>query len=124
MTTIAGPVASTTAGEVVDDDDGRVAVWKGIRYGEAPTGALRWAAPVAAHDAVHDPDGVVRAASFGAVSQAVYDGTSLVSTGDAASRGHYPRWRPSKAGLRRFCACDIVNNAGNVDALADDWSGC
>lgn len=64
MTTIAGPVASTTAGEVVGDDDGRLTVWKGIRYGEAPTGALRWAAPVP----TNGWEGVARATSFGAAA--------------------------------------------------------
>lgn len=130
MTPITGPVASTRAGEIVGEDDGRVTVWKGIRYGEAPTGALRWAAPVAAREtggvihattfgaAAPQPDNKViplgdgvrtdedclflnvwrpstaaegrpvmvwlhgGAYTFGAASQAVYDGTALVTTGD------------------------------------------
>lgn len=130
MTMIAGPIASTTSGEVVGGDDGRVTVWKGIRYGEPPIGSARWAAPRAARewegtagatsfgaaapqpvnkvmplgdgvrtdedclflnvwrrsDAAEDRPVMVwlhgGAYTFGAASQAVYDGTSLVTTGD------------------------------------------
>ncbi|MET0698268.1 MAG: carboxylesterase/lipase family protein, partial [Mycobacterium sp.] len=41
------PVVETTAGPVRGSDDGRAAVWKGIRYAAAPSGELRWRAPVA-----------------------------------------------------------------------------
>lgn len=42
------PVVVTAAGAVRGRDDGRVAVWRGIRYGEPPTGRLRWRASVPA----------------------------------------------------------------------------
>lgn len=130
MTMIGSPVAATSTGEVVGEDDGRVAVWRGIRYGVPPTGALRWAAPVATGDqdaiaaastfgsaAPQPANRVIRlgdgirtdedclflnvwrrsdaaegrpvmvwlhggAYTFGAASQPLYDGTSLVTTGD------------------------------------------
>lgn len=39
------PVVETSYGPVRGSDDGRVAVFKGIRYGAPPTGELRWRAP-------------------------------------------------------------------------------
>ncbi|WP_431218587.1 carboxylesterase/lipase family protein [Leifsonia xyli] len=39
------PVVMTTAGAVRGRDDGRVQVWRGIRYGEPPTEERRWRAP-------------------------------------------------------------------------------
>ncbi|MGO4534471.1 carboxylesterase/lipase family protein [Leifsonia sp. 2MCAF36] len=42
------PVVVTAAGAVRGRDDGRVSIWRGIRYADPPTGALRWRAPVAA----------------------------------------------------------------------------
>ncbi|CAN5865101.1 carboxylesterase/lipase family protein [soil metagenome] len=41
------PVVQTASGPVRGTDDGRATVWKGIRYAAAPTGELRWRAPVA-----------------------------------------------------------------------------
>jgi para-nitrobenzyl esterase len=43
---IGHPVVETGAGPVRGIDDGRAKVWKGIRYAAAPTGELRWRAPV------------------------------------------------------------------------------
>ncbi|MGO4593071.1 carboxylesterase/lipase family protein [Leifsonia sp. 2TAF2] len=42
------PVVVAAAGAVRGRYDGRVAAWRGIRYGEPPTGPLRWRAPVPA----------------------------------------------------------------------------
>lgn len=42
------PVVVTAAGAVRGRDDGRVRTWRGIRYAQPPTGALRWRAPVPA----------------------------------------------------------------------------
>lgn len=42
------PVVVTAAGAVRGRDDGRAAVWRGIRYAEPPTGARRWRSPVPA----------------------------------------------------------------------------
>jgi len=39
------PVVETTYGPVRGSDDGRVKMWKGIRYAAAPLGALRFRAP-------------------------------------------------------------------------------
>ncbi|WP_199256028.1 carboxylesterase/lipase family protein [Mycolicibacterium mengxianglii] len=39
------PVVDTDAGPVRGVDDGRVKVWKGVRYAAAPRGELRWRAP-------------------------------------------------------------------------------
>jgi para-nitrobenzyl esterase len=39
------PVVETAYGQVRGVDDGRVAVWKGVRYAAPPTGELRWRAP-------------------------------------------------------------------------------
>ncbi len=50
------------AGTFVGRDAGAVAVWKGIRYAQAPVGPLRWRAPRAAPAAVEP----VEAFSFGA----------------------------------------------------------
>jgi len=43
--TIDNPVAETTYGPVRGTDDGRAAVWKGIRYAAPPVGDLRFRAP-------------------------------------------------------------------------------
>jgi len=43
--TINNPVVETTYGPVRGIDDGRVRVWKGIRYAAAPVGDLRFRAP-------------------------------------------------------------------------------
>lgn len=40
------PMVETTAGPVRGTDDGRVRVFKGIRYAAPPTGSRRWRAPV------------------------------------------------------------------------------
>ncbi|MCW2690767.1 MAG: carboxylesterase [Mycobacterium sp.] len=40
-----GPVVDTRYGPVRGVDDGRVKVWKGIRYAAPPVGDLRWRAP-------------------------------------------------------------------------------
>ncbi|GAA2067676.1 carboxylesterase family protein [Leifsonia soli] len=42
------PVVVTSAGAVRGRDDGRVSTWRGIRYGEPPTGRLRWRSPIPA----------------------------------------------------------------------------
>ncbi|TDP99297.1 MULTISPECIES: carboxylesterase/lipase family protein [unclassified Leifsonia] len=55
------PVVVTSAGAVRGRDDGRVSTWRGIRYGEPPTGRLRWRAPVPAAPW----SGVVDAVAFG-----------------------------------------------------------
>ena len=39
------PVVDTVYGPVRGSDDGRVKVWKGVRYAAAPTGERRWRAP-------------------------------------------------------------------------------
>jgi para-nitrobenzyl esterase len=61
MTEPSSPVIATRAGEVRGTDDGAVSVWKGIRYAEPATGALRWRAPVAAAPW----EGVADASGFG-----------------------------------------------------------
>jgi para-nitrobenzyl esterase len=58
----AGPLAAAPAGSFRGTADGEVRVWRGMRYAEAPTGALRWKPPVAAADA----QGEVAATAFGA----------------------------------------------------------
>lgn len=58
------PVVVTAAGAVRGRDDGRVAVWRGIRYAEPPTGGLRWKAPVPAAPW----HGVADAVAFGPAS--------------------------------------------------------
>ena len=40
------PVVRTTAGPVRGTDDGRVRVFRGVRYAAPPTGERRWRAPV------------------------------------------------------------------------------
>ncbi|MDN4616019.1 carboxylesterase/lipase family protein [Leifsonia sp. F6_8S_P_1B] len=42
------PVVETRSGAVRGTDDGRTAVWRGLRYAEPPVGPLRWRAPVPA----------------------------------------------------------------------------
>src|SRR5690242_5648667 len=64
MPTIAAPVVTTASGDVRGTDDGRVAVWKGIRYAQPPVGELRWRAPVAAEPWA----GVADATAFGAAA--------------------------------------------------------
>ena len=39
------PVVDTVYGPVRGSDDGRVKVWKGVRYAAPPTGERRWRAP-------------------------------------------------------------------------------
>ena len=58
------PVVVTAAGAVRGRDDGRVAAWRGIRYAEPPTGALRWRAPVPAAPW----RGIAEAGAFGPAS--------------------------------------------------------
>ena len=55
------PVVVTAAGAVRGRDDGRVSAWRGIRYADPPTGALRWRAPVPAAPW----EGVAEAVRFG-----------------------------------------------------------
>ncbi|MBC9926775.1 MULTISPECIES: carboxylesterase/lipase family protein [unclassified Leucobacter] len=64
MTDLSHPIVSTSAGRVRGIATAGIAVWKGIRYAQAPTGNLRWRAPVASP--VHD--GVLDARAFGAAA--------------------------------------------------------
>ncbi|NYD67918.1 carboxylesterase/lipase family protein [Agromyces atrinae] len=64
MTTLRPVLADTTSGRFRGRDDGTVAVWKGMRYAQAPTGDLRWRAPVAASA----PADAIDAAAFGPVA--------------------------------------------------------
>lgn len=75
-----------------DTDEGRTAVWRGIRYAEPPVGALRWRAPVPAAPW----SGVADATAFG--------GTSPQIPNPAVPQGPAPQdedclflnvWRPS-----------------------------
>ena len=61
MTEHSSPEVATTSGTFRGRDDGRVAVWKGLRFAEPPVGQRRWRAPVAAAAA----PGVVDAVAFG-----------------------------------------------------------
>lgn len=56
MTDLSHPVVSLSTGSVRGIAEDGIAVWKGIRYAQAPTGELRWRSPVAssAHDGVRD----------------------------------------------------------------------
>ena len=58
------PVVQTGYGPVRGSDDGRVKVWKGLRYAAAPVGDLRWRAPVPPQPWTD----VVDATTFGPVS--------------------------------------------------------
>ncbi len=58
------PVVRTGYGPVRGSDDGRVKVWKGLRYAAAPVGDLRWRAPVPPQPWTD----VVDATTFGPVS--------------------------------------------------------
>lgn len=58
----AGPLVAAPAGAFRGTMDSDVRVWRGIRYADAPIGALRWKPPVAAADV----QGEVEATEFGA----------------------------------------------------------
>ncbi|WP_111767787.1 carboxylesterase/lipase family protein [Nakamurella deserti] len=61
MTDSSSPEVVTGSGTFRGRDDGRVAVWKGLRFAEPPVGERRWRAPVAASPGA----GVVEAVAFG-----------------------------------------------------------
>lgn len=58
------PVVRTSAGPVRGTDDGRVRVFKGIRYAAAPTGARRWCPPAPPEPWTEPADG----SRFGAIA--------------------------------------------------------
>lgn len=93
------PVIETSSGAVRGSDDGRTAVWRGIRYAEAPVGDLRWRAPVPAAPW----SGVAEATAFGSTAPQIPN--------PAVPQGPAPQdedclflnvWRPS---LREAIPC-------------------
>ncbi|MGN6426109.1 MAG: carboxylesterase/lipase family protein [Leifsonia sp.] len=95
---IASPVIVTGSGALRGTDDGRVAVWRGVRYAQPPVGDRRWRAPVPAVA----PDGVVDATRFGhAAPQPV---NTVIPLGDGVTADEdclfLNVWSPSRAAAR------------------------
>ena len=95
---IASPVVVTGSGALRGTDDGRVAVWRGVRYAQPPVGDRRWRAPVP----VVAPEGVVDTTRFGhAAPQPV---NTVIPLGDGVTADEdclfLNVWRPSRAAAR------------------------